>query len=283
MRGLITAQTLSLINRRHITVDKLDAAYRDILDAYSRFELPRCWGTGKTASFDGSLLELSEQNLLADFHFRYRLKGAVAFQVVSDLYIALFMHFIPSGVGEAIYIIEALSKNKSKIQPDTVFADTQGQFTPVFAFTYLMGIKLMPRIRNWKDLNFFRPAKNVRYQHIDSLFKGEADWSFLETHCSMYAGRLSSPTLLRKLSHHSRKNRLYQAAQELGRVQRTIYLLRWISDLSLRSGVTAGTNGVEGYHALTKWLEFGVEGVIQETIPMNSRSASGIWRCWRPR
>ena len=275
MRGLITAQTLSLINRRHITVDKLDAAYRDVLDAYSRFELPRCWGTGKTASFDGSLFELSEQNLLADFHFRYRLKGAVAFQVVSDLYIALFMHFIPPGVWEAIYIIEALSKNKSRIQPDTVFADTQGQSTPVFAFTYLMGIKLMPRIRNWKDLNFFRPGKNVRYQHIDSLFKDEADWNFMETHwqdlmqvaLSMYTGRLSSPTLLRKLSHYSRKNRLYLAAQEVGRVQRTIYLLRWISDLSLRSGVTAGTNGVEGYHALTKWLEFGVEGVIQENDP----------------
>ena len=90
MRGLVTAQTLSLINRRHITIDKLDAAYRDILDGYHPFELPRCWGSGKTASFDGSLFELSEQNLLADFHFRYRLKGAVAFQVVSDLYIALF-------------------------------------------------------------------------------------------------------------------------------------------------------------------------------------------------
>ncbi|HEX4664250.1 MAG TPA: DUF4158 domain-containing protein, partial [Terriglobales bacterium] len=90
MHGLVSAPTLALINRRHVTVDKLDAAHRDILDAYNQFELPRCWGSGKTAAFDGSLFELSEQNLLADFHFRYRLKGAVAFQVVSDLYIALF-------------------------------------------------------------------------------------------------------------------------------------------------------------------------------------------------
>jgi hypothetical protein len=37
--------------------------------------------------------------------------------------------------------------------------------------------------------------------------------------------------------------------------------------LSLRSGVTAGTNSVEGYHALTKWLQFGTEGVIQENDP----------------
>src|SRR5437867_8280219 len=83
-----------------------------------------------------------------------------------DLYVALFTHFIPPGVWEAVYIIEALLQNRSNIQPDTVFADTQGQSTPVFAFTHLLGIQLMPRIRNWKDLRFYRPAPHVHYQHI---------------------------------------------------------------------------------------------------------------------
>ena len=161
MQGLITAPTLSLINRRHITGEKLDAASRDILDAYSQFQLPRYWGSGTTAAFDGTLFELAEQNLLADVHFRYRRKGAVAFHVVSDLYIALFTHFIPPGVWEAVSIIEALLQNRSNMQPDTVFADTQGQSTPVFAFTYLLGIQLMPRSRNWKDLRFYRPAPHV--------------------------------------------------------------------------------------------------------------------------
>jgi Tn3 transposase DDE domain len=40
-----------------------------------------------------------------------------------------------------------------------VHSDTQGQSTTVFAFTHLLGINLMPRIRNWKDLHFFRPSK----------------------------------------------------------------------------------------------------------------------------
>jgi TnpA family transposase len=275
MQGLITAPSLSLINRRHITGEKLDAASRDILDAYSQFQLPRYWGSGKTAAFDGTLFELAEQNLLADVHFRYRRKGAVAFHVVSDLYVALFTHFIPPGVWEAVYIIEALMQNRSKIQPDTVFADTQGQSTPVFAFTHLLGIQLMPRIRNWHDLRFYRPAPNVHYQHIDTLFTDVIDWEMIETYgqdlmqvsLSIYMGRLSSPMLLRKLGNWSRRNRLYLAAQEVGRVKRTMYLLRWISDASLRSGVTAGTNKAEGYHALAKWLQFGSEGIITENDP----------------
>ncbi len=67
---------------------------------------------------------------------------------VSDTYIALFSHFIPCGVWEAIYILEGLLKNTSDIQPTTVHADTQGQSTPVHALSFLLGIKLMPHIRN---------------------------------------------------------------------------------------------------------------------------------------
>jgi len=36
---------------------------------------------------------------------------------VADSYIALFSHFIPCGVWEAIYILEGLLKNTSDIQP----------------------------------------------------------------------------------------------------------------------------------------------------------------------
>src|SRR3989442_13438891 len=80
-------------------------------------------------------------------------------------------------------------------------------------------------------------------------------------------GGLSSAFFLRKLGNWSRRNRLYQAAQEVGRVQRTIDLLRWIADAALRSGVTAGTNKAEGSHALAKMLQFGNEGMITEHDP----------------
>lgn len=224
---------------------------------------------------DGTLYEVYEQNLLADFHFRYGLKGAVAFHVVSDTYMILFTHFIPPGVWEAVYIIEALMRNQSAIQPDTIFGDTQSQSAPVFAFAHLLGIKLMPRIRHWKSLTFYRPDKQSQYKHLDGLFKDTIDWDLIETHwrdlmrvaISIQAGKVSSAMLLRKLGNYSRKNKLYLAAQEVGRVERTLYLLKWISDLPTRREVTAGTNKAEEYHGLAKWIRFGGEGVIAENDP----------------
>ncbi|MGW8760886.1 Tn3 family transposase [Streptomyces sp. NPDC055815] len=42
-----------------------------------------------------------------------------------------------------------------------VHADTQGQFQPVFALAHLLGFDLMPRIRNWKGMTFYRPSKQT--------------------------------------------------------------------------------------------------------------------------
>ncbi|MGH0950877.1 Tn3 family transposase [Bacillus mycoides] len=276
MRNTITPHMLSFVNRRHIHIPRLNAALQDVLNQYHTFSLPKLWGTGKIAAADGTKHDMYTENLISEYHIRYGGYGALAYHHVADNYIALFSHFIPCGVWEAIYIIDGLLKNKSDIQPDTLHADTQGQSTPVFALSYLLGIQLMPRIRNWKDLKFFRPDKHTQYKHIDPLFKDVIDWRLIETHwkdlfqvvVSIKMGKILPSTLLRKLSSNSKKNRLYQAFQELGRVIRTIFLLQYISDMKLREQITASTNKVEAYNGFSKWLFFGGDSIITENDPI---------------
>ena len=276
VRGKVTSHMLSYTNRRHVTSSYLEAAIKDIINAYNRLSLPKCWGSGKRAAADGSKFEIYENNLLSEYHIRYGGYGGIAYHHVSDTYIALFTHFIACGVWEAVYILDGLIKNTSDIQPDTLHADTQGQSSPVFALSYLLGIELMPRIRNWKDLDFLRPREDEVYEYIDLLFDGVAEWKLIQTHwqdlmrvvLSIKAGKLLPSTVLRKLGSYSRKNRLYQAFRALGKVIRTMYLLRFISDRSLRREVTACTNIVESYHHFLDWLFFGKDGVITENDPV---------------
>lgn len=275
MKGKVTPHQLSFVNRRHVTAEKLNEAIRDVVNQYNRFGLPKVWGDGSSAAADGTKFDLYEENLISEYHIRYGGYGGIAYHHVSDTYIALFSHFIPCGVWEAVYIIDGLLKNQSEIQPDTVHADTQGQSLPVFALAHLLGIKLMPRIRNWKDLKFFRPCKDAIYKHIDPLFDDPVDWELLETHwrdllqvvLSIKAGKVLPSTLLRKLGNNSHKNRLYRAFRELGRAVRTVFLLKYISDIQLREQITATTNKVEAYNGFSKWVFFGGEGVIAENDP----------------
>ena len=123
----------------------------------------------------------------------------------------------------------------------------------------------MPRIRNWKDLIFYRPEKGIKYEHINRLFRDTADWDLIEKHwqdlmqvaLSIHSGRISSATLLRKLGSSSRKNKLYFAAQALGNVVRTGFLLEWIGSRELRQEVTSNTNKTESYNGFAKFFSFG--------------------------
>jgi TnpA family transposase len=121
-------------------------------------------------------------------------------------------------------------------------------------------------------MKLFRPSKTSRYKHIDSLFTDMIDWPLIETHLpdmlrvvlSIRAGRIAASTLLRKLGTYSRKNRLYQAFQELGRVVRTAFLLRYLNDAELRRVIQAATNKSEAFNAFVQWLFFGGERLIAE-------------------
>jgi TnpA family transposase len=156
-------------------------------------------------------------------------------------------------------------KNRSRTQPDTVHADTQGQSEPVFGLCRLLGIKLMPRMRGLSDVIFYRPAKSTHYQHIDALFGGEIDWDLIATHArdmfqvvlSIQAGRVMPSMLLRKLGTYSRQSLLYRAFRELGRVERTLFLLRFISNAEVRRVIRAETTKIEAYNDFLDWVSFG--------------------------
>jgi hypothetical protein len=81
-------------------------------------------------------------------------------------------------------------------------------------------------------------------------------------------GRVSSVTLLRRLGNYSHKNRLYRALREMGRVIRTVTLLRYLSDPGLREQITAVTNKTEAFHGYSEWLM--IRGKSATTIPSTS-------------
>lgn len=274
IKGLLSARQLAWLNIKYVTEDRLDLALKDVINAYKKFDLPNYWGTGKSASVDGTKWELYEQNMISSYHIRYGGYGGIGYYHVSDTYIALFSHFIPCGVYEAVYILDGLLKNESDIQPDTIHGDTQAQSFPVFGLSHLLGIKLMPRIRNIQDLNLYKPEKQTKYDNIEDLFSGSIDFNLIEKHLpdmlqvaiSIKLGVLTPSTLLKRLGTYSRKNKVYFAFRELGKVIRTLFLLDYIDKPELRHTINAETNKSEEFNDFIKWFFFGDKGIISENL-----------------
>ncbi|MEU0679932.1 Tn3 family transposase [Streptomyces albogriseolus] len=281
----VSGHELSYVANRHFSIVLLNEAIADLVNAHARLDISQAWGDGTAVAADGTHMDTYLDNLLAETSVRYGKPGGIAYHHISDTYVALFTHFIPCGVWEAVYIIEGLLKNTSEVQPTTVHADTQGQSQPVFALAHLLGFDLMPRIRNWKGLTFYRPSKQTEYVHIDALFgevgKNVIDWDLIESQfrhlmkvaVSVREGVISSSTLLKRLRSGSKKNATYAAFREVGRVIRTVQLLRYLSDPALRRRVTAATNKTESFNRFSQWVGFGNRGVIADNDPVEQEKA----------
>ena len=129
----------------------------------------------------------------------------------------------------------------------------------------MLGIKLMPRMRGLTEITFYRAAKETRYEHIDALFTGEIDWDLIATHgrdmiqvvLSIQAGRVMPSMLLRKLGTYKRRGLLYRAFRELGRVERTLLLLRFFSNVEIRRTIRAETTKIDAFNDSLDWVAFG--------------------------
>jgi TnpA family transposase len=132
------------------------------------------------------------------------------------MHIALFSRFIPCGVHEAVYMLDGLILNGADVKPDKIHGDTQAQSGPVFGLSYVVGINLMPRMRNIEDLVLYKADRRRKYKHIDSLCRQAIDWALIEPHyadmmrvaVSIKAGKMTPSTILRRLGSESTKKAL---------------------------------------------------------------------------
>lgn len=275
-RRLASERVIGRINAQHITTDKLDAAIRDVINEYARFRLPFIWGSGKAAIADGTHYKLYENNLMGEQHIRYGGYGGIAYHHISDTYVALFSRFIACGVWEAVYILDGLLANQSVLQPDMVHADTQGQSEVVFGLAHLLGIQLMPRMRNWNKVTMYRPDKTTSFEHIDTWFGHSVNWTLIEEQwrelmqvvLSIHKGKVLPSWLLQKLNTDNPKNKLYLAFRELGCVIRSMFLLEYVSNAPLRREIRAATTKIEAYHSFSDWIGFGGDSVLKSRDPV---------------
>lgn len=97
------------------------------------------------------------------------------------------------------------------------------------------------------------------------LRNGPVNGGMLQVAQSIKAGRISPSSILRRLGSASRKNKLYYAFRELGRVVRTAFLLEYITDKDLRHTIQRSTNKCESFNNFAGWVYF-ADSMIRENV-----------------
>jgi TnpA family transposase len=86
-------------------------------------------------------------------------------------------------------------------------------------------------------------------------------------YASLEYGHATASTAMKRLNGFSGKNQFYRPNRELGRIFKTEYILRYMSDKSLRQKVKKGLLKGEQIHSLARDLKYGKRGRICPNLP----------------
>src|SRR3546814_8520506 len=93
-----------------------------------------------------------------------------------------------------------------------------------------------------------------------------SDWSsdVCSSDLTMSAGQVAPSSILRKLASYPRQNDLASALLEVGRIERTLFIIEWILDVGMQRRAQVGLNKGESHHALKNALRIGRQGEIRD-------------------
>lgn len=81
---------------------------------------------------------------------------------------------------------------------------------------------------------------------------------------SIREGKVSGALIMGKLGSYARQNKVAQALREMGRIEKTIFILDYISSESMRRRIQRGLNKGEAMNALARAIFFGKHGELRE-------------------
>ena len=162
---------------------------------------------------------------------------------------------------------------------------TAGAIDHVFGLCHLLGFRFAPRIRDLADRRLYVVDARETYKALGPVIGGALDlrgpgdsWDeVLRMAASIKAGTVAPSAILRRLSAYPRQNALAKALREIGRLERALFTLDWISDPALRRRTNAGLNKGEARNALARAVFFHRLGEIRDRTFENQRyRASGL-------
>jgi len=231
------------------------------------------WGDGSTSSSDGMRVQVGVSSLHAEHNPHYGSeKGATMYRFVSDQFSSFYTKVINTNVRDAVHVIDGLLCHETELCIDEHYTDTAGYTDQIFGLSHLLGFRFAPRIRDISELRLYCFVKSSNYSNMDKIIQGKINTKIIQDNYddvlrlahSIREGKVSGSLIMSKLSSYARQNALATALREMGRIEKTIFILDYISNESLRRRIQRGLNKGESVNALARAIFFGKRGELRE-------------------
>ena len=266
-----TVDMLRHVLHNFIREETLTAASTEIVDRHHELPLSAVHGMGTLSSSDAQRFGIRASSLLASYYPRYYgyyEKAIGIYTHVSDQYSVFSTQVISCSPREALYVLDGLLENNTILQIREHTTDTHGYTEIIFALCHLLGFYFMPRIRDLKEQQLYRVDRQVDYGVFTPLLTKTAEldiveeqWSeMIRVAISLKQRTAPAHVIVKRLTNSFPSDRLSKAFTNLGRVIKTQYILRYLTDLALRRTVQLQLNKGEYRHKLPRRIFFADQG-----------------------
>ena len=264
---------LRYVKNRHINAITIRNAISIVVNNVLRIRDPKLWGyTTTTVACDSTHLFAWDQNLMSEWHFRYRKKGVMIYWHVDQKSLCIYSQLKDCISSEVGNMIKGVIDHDTEMDMERVFVDTHGQSVIGFAVSYLLQFSLCPRLKaiNKQKLYYVDSEDKKKYQNIEKVLKGSINWQLIEDNyeevvkhiVALKLGIVTPEVLIKRFSKENYNHPVYKALVEIGKANKTIFLCEYLSSEDLRIEVNEGLNVVERLNTVMDFIFYGKLGQI---------------------
>jgi TnpA family transposase len=271
---VLTRDRLSWVLQNYIRADTLTRANARLVDYQATLPLAQEWGGGEVASADGLRFVTPVRTINAGPNRKYfgAERGVTYYNFTSDQCTGFHGIVIPGTLRDSLYILEGLLEHQTSLRPTELMTDTAGASDIVFGLFWLLGFQFSPRLADIGGARFWRIDPQADYgvlnyvsRHRVKLERIRRNWDdMLRVAGSLKMGTVSASELMRSLLSSERPSTLARAIGDLGRIPKTIHLLRLIDDETYRRRILTQLNRGEKRHNLAREVFHGRRGELRQ-------------------
>ncbi len=219
---------LLYVRRKFIHKDNLRNAIADVVNHIFKVRMQEVWGEGTTScASDSKKFGAWDQNLMTEWHIRYRGRGVMIYWHVEKNSTCIYSQLKSCSSSEVAAMMEGLLRHCTDMEVEKNYVDSHGQSEVAFAFCYLLGYQLMPRLKAIHSQKLYRPEPGMAdaYSNLQLVLTRPINWELIRQQydqmmkyaTALRLGTAETEAILKRFTRNNLKHPTYQALGELGK------------------------------------------------------------------
>ena len=270
----VTGQDLQYIKKRYLNPEIMKHVIRKLINSTLEIRDKMLWGNIKSLiASDSTKIASWDENLMSEYHIRYKGNGIMAYWHVEKKALCISSQIRRCSDSEISAMLVGIINHKTQVQIDGHSTDTHGQSLIAFAFCYLLGIELRPRIKGIGKLKIAKVDNNIArnlYSNIADIMGRPINWQLIIDNydeiirylAALKTGTAEVEVILKRLIVENTQSPVYKALLELGRAVRSIFICKYLISEDLRKEIDEALNVIENWHSGNKFIFFGKRGIL---------------------